>query len=124
MASEYEHRIDELAAEVARARANFDPPEDPPDEQRAQQLLREGFGPTLSVYVEARSGEWDRFGTEEFDRLEATINGWLDLYAACYGVDHDNDVTARTAAEALIDTHNVYDVARVLTGVPSRENEE
>ena len=118
--SQYRERIDDLAREAERARDAFDPPADPPDEERARRLLRDGFGPTLSVYVEARSGEWDRFGTEEFDTLESAMNDWLDLYVACYGVDHEADVTARAAAEALIDTHNVYDVARVLTGVPEK----
>ncbi|MFB6086929.1 MAG: hypothetical protein ABEJ85_00280 [Haloarculaceae archaeon] len=121
MPSRYRDRSDELAAEAARAKASFDPPGDPPDEERARRLLREGFGPTLSVYVEARSGDWDRFDTEEFAALEGAMNDWLDLYAACYGVDHEADVTARTAAEALVDTHNVYDVARILTGVPEAE---
>ncbi|MFB6086969.1 MAG: hypothetical protein ABEJ85_00485 [Haloarculaceae archaeon] len=120
--SAHRDRIRRLAREARDARQAFDPPEDPPDEERARELLREGFGPTLSVYVDARSGDWDRFGAEEFEKLETAMNVWLDLYAACYGVDHDPDVTARQAAEALIDTHNVYDVARILTGVPGRSD--
>jgi len=118
--SRYRDRIAELAREAERATAEFDPPDDPPDERRARRLLRDGFGPALSVYIEARSGEWERFGESEFADLERAMNDWLELYAACYGVDMESNVTVRKAAEALIDTHNVYDVARILTSVPER----
>ena len=70
------------------------------------------------MYVDARTGEWDRFGEAEFARLERAMNTYLELYAACYGVDLDADCSVRTAAEALTDTHNIADVARILTGVP------
>jgi len=116
--SSYRDRIDRLAADAKAARESFEEPRDPPDEDRAQTILREGFGPTLSVYVDARSGEWERFGEAEFARLEQAMNTWLELYGACYGVEYTADFSIRTAAEALVDTHNVYDVARVLTGLP------
>jgi hypothetical protein len=48
------------------------------------------------------------------------MNAWLECYAACYGVDLDAEFTLRTAAEALVDTHDIGDVARVLTKVPER----
>jgi hypothetical protein len=48
------------------------------------------------------------------------MNDWFELYAACYGVDVDSDVALREAAELLIDTHNIKDVAQILTGVPER----
>jgi len=48
------------------------------------------------------------------------MNDWLELYAACYGVDIDAAFTIREAAEALIDTHDARAVARVLTGLPPR----
>ena len=84
------------------------------------EYLREGVGEAVAVYVDARTGEWERFGEAEFARLERAMNVYLELYAACYGVDYDADFAAREAAEALIDTHNVVDVARILTGVPER----
>jgi len=118
--SPHEDRIDTLAADARAARESFDPPENPPDEARAVEHLREGFGEAVAVYVDARSGEWDRFDREEFAALERAMNTYLELYAACYGVDYDADFTVREAAEALIDTHNIVDVARVMTGVPER----
>ncbi|MFB6184145.1 MAG: hypothetical protein ABEI96_06275 [Haloarculaceae archaeon] len=120
-ASGYADRIDELADAAAAARESFEPPADPPDEERAMELLREGFGPTVVVYLDARTGdEMPRFGREEFDRLERASDTWLSLYAACYGEDVDVDVPVRTAAELLMETHNVKDVAQVLTDVPPR----
>nr|WP_205596831.1 hypothetical protein [Halostella salina] len=111
--------MDALAETLRQRRASFEPSEDPPDEERAMAILREGFGPTVSLYVECRTGgRAVRFGEAEFARLERTMNEWLELYAACYGIDIDADFTVRTAAEALLDTENVHDVARVLTGVP------
>lgn len=120
MTSPYRDRIETLAADARADREAFDPPADPPDEERAMRYLREGFGETVAVYVDARSGEWDRFERAEFAELEAAMNTYLELYAACYGVEMDADFTVREAAEALIDTHNVVDVARVMTGVPER----
>ncbi|ELZ25600.1 hypothetical protein C475_10368 [Halosimplex carlsbadense 2-9-1] len=123
MPSEYRARIDDLAEEAAAARASFDPPADPPDEERALAVCREGVGAAVAVYVDARTGEWHRFGEAEFDRLERALNTHLELYARCYGVEIDPDHSVRTAAEALLDTHNVVDVAQILTGVPDRDDE-
>lgn len=82
-------------------------------------ILREGFGPTVSLYVECRTGgRAVRFDEDEFAELQRAMNEWLELYAACYGREIDADHTVRTAAEALLDTENVHDVARLLTGVP------
>jgi hypothetical protein len=36
-------------------------------------------------------------------------------------VDIEADFTLRTAAEALVDTHDIGDVARVLTKVPEHD---
>jgi hypothetical protein len=120
MPSPYRDRIRELAAAAERDREAFDPPGEPPDEDAAMAYLREGFGEAVAVYVDARSEEWDRFGETEFRELEGAMNTYLELYAACYGVEMNADFTVREAAEALIDTHNVADVARILTSVPGR----
>jgi hypothetical protein len=121
MPSQYRDRIDDLSETAAAARESFDPPADPPDEERALTVCREGVGAAVAVYVDARSGEWHRFGEAEFERLERALNTYLELYARCYGVDAAPDHSVRTAAEALLDTHDVVDVARILTGVPSRD---
>jgi hypothetical protein len=117
---DHETRIEELAARAERDRAAFDPPADPPDEERALSYLREGVGPAVAVYLDARTGDDPvRFSRESFDDLEAAMNGWLELYAACYGVDVDAEFTVREAAELLVETHNVADVAYLLTQVPA-----
>ena len=119
--SRYADRIAELHREASRDRAAFEPPADPPAEAEAMRYLREGFGEAVAVYLDARTGGPPvRFGTEEFDRLETAMNTWLSLYAGCHGVDIDADVTVRTAAEVLIDTHDVGQTAAVLTHVPER----
>jgi hypothetical protein len=118
MASPYRGRIDDLADRARRDREAFDPPVDPPDEQRAMDFLREGVGEAVAIYVDARSEEWDRFDREEFALLEAAMNDYFELYACCYGVDIEAEFSVREAAEALLDTHNIHDVAVVLTGVP------
>ncbi len=118
--SAYHDRIETLATEASRARETFDPPADPPDEDRAMEFLREGLGPAVSVYVEAHTGDRARFSPPEMDRLHDALNGFLELYAACYGVDIEADVSIREAAELLVDTHNIHDVAQVLTHVPDR----
>jgi hypothetical protein len=111
-------RIDTLAERATRDREAFQRPADPPAEDRAMTYLREGAGPAVMVYVDARTNEWHRFEPESFERLEDAMNTWFELYAACYGVDIEAEFTIRKAAEALLETHNIHDVARVLTHVP------
>ena len=115
----YRERIRGLERRADAVADSLDP--DPPDEVRATELLREGVGPTVSVYCEARTGEsWARFPESEFQRLQSTLDRWLSLYARCYGVELSGTYSVRTAAELLVDTHDVRDVATVLTGVPDR----
>lgn len=112
-------RLGTLERQVEERRSSLDP--DPPDDDRAMEIVREGFGPTVSLYCEARTGEqWVRFDDETFDRLEGTMNDWLELYASCYDETLDGTFPIRAAAELLVDTHNARDTAQVLTGVPSR----
>lgn len=117
----FHRRVHDLAEQATADCAQFEPPEHPPDEDRAMEILREGVGPAVSLYVEAKTGGLNvHFPPEEYRALEESINDWLALYGACYGVDIEPDVTVRVAAELLIDTHNIRDVAEVLTGVPER----
>jgi len=120
--SEYYDRIADIAAQYRQDRAAFEAPVDPPAPDRAMELLREGFGPAVWVYVDARANDWGvEFSEREFAKLHDALNGYLELYAACYGVDIDADFTVREAAELLIDTHNVKDTALMLTHVPKTE---
>jgi hypothetical protein len=116
-------RIADLHEQYRRDRAAFEPPADPPAPDEAMSYLREGLGPTVMVYVDARTNDWVRFSEAEFDRLHETLNGYLELYTECYGVDMDADFTIRKAAELLIETHNIADVAAMLTQVPDRTAE-
>lgn len=102
-------------------RDSFEPPEDPPAEELAMEYLRDGVGDAVSLFVEARTGgNMVHFPPEEYEALEGAMNEWLELYAACYGVDVEAEYVLREAAELLIDTHNIKDVAQVLTDVPQR----
>jgi hypothetical protein len=123
MSDAYHDRIADLARRAERDRAAFEPPADPPDEERALQYLREGAGPAIALYLEARTGGGEpvRFDPEAFEALETAMNDWLELYAACYGTDLDAAFTVREAAEILVRTENVRHTAEVLTKVPERD---
>jgi len=117
----FTERIRDLAARAERDRAAFEPPADPPDEEVAMDYLREGAGPAVSLFVEARTGQhMIRFPPEEYHALEGAMNEWFELYAACYGVEMEADFALREAADLLLDTHNIRDVAQLLTHVPER----
>jgi hypothetical protein len=118
----FHERIHDIAERAEHDRAAFDPPADPPDPDRAMAFLNEGAGPAISIYVESRTGGlMVHFPPEEYHALEGAMNTYLDLYAACYGVDLDAEWTLREAAELLLDTNNVRDVAVMLTHVPADE---
>lgn len=117
-------RIDELARQ---ARADRDDVagriDSVPDESLAMEYLRTGAGKAVWIYIEARTGgRRYAFSTTEFERLERAMNDWLECYARCYGVALEADFSIRTAAEALIETRNVRDMAETLTTVPRAEH--
>ncbi|WP_049999015.1 hypothetical protein [Halococcus sediminicola] len=123
MTSGYRDRIETLAARAANDRETFDPPSNPPDEERAMGFLREGLGPLVALYLEARTADWDvEFSGAELEKFHRATNDWLALYTQCYGVTMDPDTTIRKAAEVLIETHNIRDTAQLLTQVPPRES--
>jgi hypothetical protein len=116
-----EERIETLARRARRDREAFVPPSDPPATEEATTYLREGVGPAVALYVEARTGdELVRFDPAAFERLEEAMNTWLELYAACHGAEIDAAFTVREAAELLVETHNVRHAAELLTRVPDR----
>jgi hypothetical protein len=109
-------RLSERAAQDVQA---FDPPSEPPDEDRAMEFLREGAGPAIALFCEARTGRHSiQFDPDAYTALEDAMNEWLELYAACYGVDLNAEYPLRKGAELLIDTENIKDVAVVLTRIP------
>ncbi|PSP55673.1 hypothetical protein BRC82_03555 [Halobacteriales archaeon QS_1_67_19] len=119
--SELRERIDALADRARTDRRDFEPPTDPPDEERALSYLREGVGDVVSAYVEARTGEFVRLNRVEMVQLERALNDWLELYARCHGRSIDAEFTVREVAELLVETHDLADTAQLLTGVPARE---
>jgi len=111
-----------LARAAGEARESFEPPEDPPAEDRALEFLREGAGPAIMVYVDARTGEdWTRFPDVEHSLLRRSMNDFLELYARCYGREVECEFSLREAAEALLDTEDLAATARTLTKVPPRD---
>lgn len=108
----------DLAARARRDREAFEPPPDPPDRDRALGYLTDGVGDVLARYVDARTGSFERFDEAEFAALDRALNDWLELYAACHGVDLEAEFAVREAAELLVDTHDLVDVAQLLTRVP------
>ncbi|WP_135825672.1 hypothetical protein [Halorussus ruber] len=119
--SDYRDRIEVLAERARADRRGFDPPEDPPDEERAVEFARDGVGEVVAVYVEARTGEFAPLDRPEMSGMERALNDWLALYARCHGREVDLDCTVREAAEAVIETRDVVESARLLTGVPDRD---
>lgn len=117
--SRYGPRIAALERRADRDAAAFDRDSAGPED--ASDYLREGAGQAVWLYVEARTGGRKvAFSEAELTALRGAMNAWFDLYAACHGVDLDAEFTVREAAELLLDTRNVYDVAQLLTGVPDR----
>ncbi len=115
----FHERIWDLRERADRHVETFEPPASPPDTDEAMTYLSDGAGPAVSLYLEARTGgTMVHFPPPEYHALEGSMNDWLELYAACYGADIEAEFVLRTAAETLLDTHNIHDVARVLTGVP------
>jgi hypothetical protein len=119
--SEYRDRIAALADRAREDREAFDPPADPPAEERAVEYLRDGVGDVVACYVDARTGEFVPLDSVEMALLERALNDWLTLYARCHGRDVEAEFTVREMAELVVDTHDLVDAARLLTGVPPRE---
>lgn len=116
--SEYEARAFALCSRASDDLRSFEPPTDPPAIERALEYARDGVGDAVAIYVEARTEDsWVYFDEDAFDALESALNTYLDLFAACHGVERESAVPVRTAAETLLDTHDVVDTAAVLTDV-------
>lgn len=119
--SAYAERIRELASEARRAREAFEPPGDGERDDRAAECARDGVGPVVACYVEARTAARNvAFSAAEHRLLRRALNDWLTLYARCYGVELDADFAVREAAGLLVETHDVRDTVQLLTRVPER----
>lgn len=119
--SDVSHRIAALSTRADRDCKTFEPPTDPPDEERALEYLVDGAGDAVALYIEGRTGEKTRFDDAELTLLERAFNDWIELYARCYGVELDASFTLREAAELVIETHSIRETALLLTHVPKRD---
>lgn len=119
--SRYADRIERLAREARAARNGWDGADSDatPDDERALEAARDGLGPVVACYLEARtSDDPPRFSAREHRLLRRATRDWLELFARAHGVTHDSDATVRAAAELLLETHDIVAVAELLTGVP------
>lgn len=115
--SRFADRIAGLVGEAAAARVDTSVAADP-DPDAARRVARDGLGSVVACYIEARtSDDPARFSTTELAGLNRATRDWLTCYARTLGVDHDSDATVRGAAELLLATYDVVEVARRLTGV-------
>ncbi len=125
--SDYRDRIERLAERAREERRTFDPPADSADErtdrleERALRYCRDGVGEVVAVYVEARTGEYAPLDRAEMSAMERATNDWLELYARCYGREIEPEFTVREVAETVVETRDVVETARLLTGVPERD---
>jgi hypothetical protein len=121
-AGSYADRIRWTARRAERAvgRTAGDSAPDRDSDDRAMTILREGLGPALSIYVEARTGGLDELAPGDHRALRRAVNRWLEAYTACYDVEFEAGFTLQEAATVLVDTRNVRDTAQLLTDVPER----
>ncbi|WP_154552064.1 hypothetical protein [Halorhabdus sp. CBA1104] len=119
MSSAYRVRVQALAERARRARGSFLPPTEPPDRDRARDYLRDGVGPAVALYQEATMGAHEPPLSADVSRaLERTLAEWLELYAACYGVYTNVDISVAEAVEVRAETESLRELAVRLTGVP------
>jgi len=126
-ADDLEARVDDLFERARAAREAFVPASamaSPPDpDERAIAYCKRGLWPVIAVYVDRR-GAGTRLDQPHHGRLETALNAWLDLYARCYGADVDPQFSVREAAELFVSTHDIRDVAQLLTDVPRRSGRQ
>ena len=87
----------------------------------ALDCLMIGFGPAIAMYIEARiKGKLIPITPEQFERIESVMNGWLEIYAKYYGEDIEANFSIREASLLFLETHDIQDVAEMLTKIPKK----
>ncbi len=87
----------------------------------ALDCLMIGFGPAIAMYIEARiKGKLIPITPEQFERIESIMNGWLEIYAKYYGEDIEANFSIREASLLFLETHDIQDVAEMLTKIPKK----
>ena len=80
-----------------------------------------GFGPAIAMYIEARiKGKLIPITPEQFERIESIMNGWLEIYAKYNGEDIEANFSIREASLLFLETHDIQDVAEMLTKIPKK----
>ena len=88
----------------------------------AMECLTKGFGPSVAIYIEARlKGNLIPITPEQFQKLETIMNGWLELYTEYLGEKIEANFSIREAAVLFLETHDIQDVAEILTRVSKVE---
>ena len=83
-----------------------------------------GFGPVIAMYIEARiKGKLIPITPEQFERIESIMNGWLEIYAKYHGEDIEANFSIREASLLFLETHDIQDVAEMLTKIPKKINQ-
>jgi len=118
---EFSERIETLSGtlqdeiKVTRGKNN----EEIRQKNAAIECLTKGFGPSVAIYIEARlKGNLIPITPEQFQKLEAIMNGWLELYTEYLGEKIEANFSIREAAVLFLGTHDIQDVAEILTRVP------
>ena len=89
--------------------------------ENGNEYLKNGVGPAVLLYIGARSKHGiTPITPEQFQNIENNMNGWLELYARCHGEEIEASFSLREAAVLFIETHNIFDVAQILTRIPER----
>ena len=90
----------------------------------ALECLMMGFGPVIAMYIEARiKGKLIPITPEQFERIESIMNGWLEIYAKYHGEDIEANFSIREASLLFLETHDIQDVAEMLTKIPKKINQ-
>ncbi len=91
------------------------------DWDSALECLMMGFGPIVAMYLEARiKGKLIPITQNQFEKIELIMNGWLEIYARYYGEEIEANFSVRDAALLFLETHDIQDVAEILTKIPNK----
>lgn len=122
MGCPYHCRVAALNERARRARSTFRPLEEPPARDRAMEYLRDGVATAVGLYREApTAGERDPPAPGLWSELDNAFRAWLELYAACYGVFVEVEVSVVRAAALRERGLSLREMATRVTGVPPED---
>ncbi|MFB6196929.1 MAG: hypothetical protein ABEI52_01500 [Halobacteriaceae archaeon] len=110
--------IESIASRARSRREEIDVAKEP-RRGAAVEALKNGLWPVLKTYIDARAGN-RQLTPSEAKLLERALNDWLAIYCRHHGHRVNPSLTVREAASMFVDTHDLYDTAQLLTGIPQR----